>query len=198
MWAQATHSLSHALRRSTVNEAEGSDPLQPVLHEAQSELRRRLREACEAEAGDVANESSAEIRRLEDALLAAAVAAKHTIALREHIEQKASQRQEEASQPEHVSAVREFRDANGARWRAWPVIPGSAQPGRKTQRYLGEFHKGWVCFESLESSARRRLPQQPPRWHDLNDAELTSLLEQAISAPERTKAAKPGSADLRQ
>lgn len=180
-----------------MKEGEGSDPLEPVLRDAQAELRRRLSEACEAEAGDVANESSAEIRRLEDALLAAAVAAQHTIALREHIEQKASQRREEASQPEYASGVREFRDATGRRWRAWPVIPGSAQPGRKAQRYLGEFHKGWVCFESLDSSARRRLPQQPPRWNDLNDAELTLLLEQAISAPERTKADKPGSADVR-
>jgi hypothetical protein len=152
--------------------------LAPVLREAEAELERRLREACEAEAEGIASESTGEIRRLEDALLKAAVAAKHTATLRE-LAQSADE-----SRAERLSNVREFRDANGQLWRAWPVTPGLSREGR-AERYLGEFHKGWICFEALGSSARRRLPQRPARWAELPDSELTTLLEQAIRAPER-------------
>src|SRR5689334_9823642 len=62
-----------------------SHPLEPVLREAETELARLLREACDAEEKGVANESAAEIRRLEDALLSAAVAAKETLHLREQV-----------------------------------------------------------------------------------------------------------------
>ena len=173
-------------------------PLEPVLRDAEAELRRRLGEACEAESRGISSESTAEIRRLEDRLLAAAVAAEHTIALRRHIDQHPSapvgdaksDREREAtvsaeSTSEQSSRVREFKDARGQGWRAWPVTPGSARPGRTAERYLGEFHKGWICFEALDSSARRRLPLQPPRWLELADSELAQLLDEAISAPER-------------
>ena len=171
----------------------GKDPLEPVLRDVEAELTNRLREACEAEADGVSSESTAEIRRLENSLLAAAVAAEQTITLRRHIEQR---RSDASSQPEAAGGVpdespqpllklREFRDAEGRLWRAWPVTPGHARQGRSAERYLGEFHKGWVCFESLENNARRRLPSQPERWADLQESELCRLLDQAINAPER-------------
>ena len=72
------------------DDSSGKDPLEVVLREAEAELRSRLRDACEAEAGDIASESASEIRRLEDSLLAAAVAADQTIALRRHIEQRSA------------------------------------------------------------------------------------------------------------
>jgi hypothetical protein len=83
--------------------------------------------------------------------------------------------------------VREFRDSDGQLWRAWPVTPGQARPGRTAQRYLGEFHKGWICFEALESSARRRLAGQPAGWTELQERELCDLLQQAINAPQRKR-----------
>jgi hypothetical protein len=195
---------------SMPNSKEPPHPLEPVLRDAEAELRRRLREACDAESDDVTNDSVAEIRRLEDTLLKAAVAAGQTAALRRHIARTKSPNEEPSDRPAAaevskqerpadeeapavatprpvVGSVREFRDANGRMWRAWPVVPGSARSGRHTEQYLGDFHKGWVCFESLESSARRRLPQQQPRWSELDDRELANLLEQAISAPERRK-----------
>jgi len=58
------------------------ESLQKQLDEAESELRQRLEDACESEAKGVSNESTEEVRRLEDNLLAAAVAAKQTITLR--------------------------------------------------------------------------------------------------------------------
>jgi hypothetical protein len=175
------------------NDSSAKDPLEPVLRDAEAELRSRLRDACEAEANGVSTESASEIRRLEDSLLAAAVAAEQTIALRRHIAQRKAEMTDHAEgsanlSDEHgepVLKVREFRDSEGRLWRAWPVTPGQARPGRMATRYLGEFHKGWICFEALESSARRRLPKQPERWTELDQPELCQLLEEAINAPQR-------------
>ena len=180
---------------SRTDEKSAKDPLEPVLRDVEAELRNHLRDACEAEANGISTESSTEIRRLEDSLLAAAVAAEQTIALRRHIEERkadaAAQAEPTPPSPadaaEPVPRVREFRDATGQLWRAWPVTPGQARPGRVAGRYLGEFHKGWICFEALESSARRRLPGQPAGWTDLKDPELCHLLDQAINAPQRKR-----------
>ena len=171
------------------------DPLTPLLRDAEAELRSRLRDACEAEASGIATDSAAEIRRLEDSLLAAAVAAEQTLALRRHIERRAGEAREReessAARPNEPTAsvpkVREFRDAEGQLWRAWPVTPGQARPGRTAERYLGEFHKGWICFEALESTARRRLPGQPAQWTELKEPQLCQLLHQAINAPQRER-----------
>jgi hypothetical protein len=177
------------------DDPESGDPLEPVLRDVEAELRRYLREACEAEATGASTDTTSEIRRLEDSLLAAAIAAEQTIALRRHIDRRkaaaadmrsAALREAQPNESgERTPTVREFRDARGELWRAWPVTPGQAREGRTAQRYLGDFQKGWICFEALESSARRRLPKQPPRWTDLTDSELAGLLDEAISAPVR-------------
>ena len=221
------------------------DPLQPVLRDVEAELSRRLHEACEAEARGVSSESAAEIRRLEDALLAAAVAAEQALTLRRHMrrreggerareprdreEQDRAEREREEQEreerdraggeaqadgvqsapevtdaggaaapegdapPASGPAVREFRDSVGRAWRAWPVTPGLARPGRSTERLLGALHQGWICFEALDSSARRRLPCTRARWAEVRDEELEQLLEQAITAPER-KSGRPAAA----
>jgi hypothetical protein len=207
------------------------NPLKRALEDAEAELRRRLHEACEAEAKGVTTESTQEIRRLEDALLAAAVAAKQTIKMRSHLSDTASVEQERSvridpaadrkreSSPEagsdssrsdssrsdssrsdssrstaeqderHTSEVREFRDGSGRPWRAWPVIPGLNRASTGGRSFLGDFRNGWICFESLDSPARRRLPSPLPNWMDITDEELRLLLAQAIDAPGR---AKPG------
>ena len=185
---------------SSSDEKSGRDPLEFVLHDVEAELRNRLREACEVEASGISTESASEIRRLEDSLLAAAVAAEQTIALRRRIDQRKREgkeavdtgstrddRAEVTAASEPVIKVREFRDAEGQLWRAWPVTPGQARTGPAAQRYLGDFHKGWICFEALESNARRRLPTQPERWTELQEPELCQLLGQAINAPERRR-----------
>ena len=192
---------------------EQPDPLQPVLQDAEAELSRRLHEACEAEAGGLSSKTSKEIREIEDSLLAAAVAAGQTIALRRHIKKREEAEREKQSEEkppegkeaaerdptvatveggseESVSTVREFRDSAGQKWRAWPVIPGLSRTGRPTQ-YLGEFQRGWICFESLDSSARRRLPCAPARLAETKDEELERLLREAIMAPERKGSRKP-------
>ena len=72
------------------------------------------------------------------------------------------------------------------------VTPGQARQGRTAGRYLGDFHKGWICFEALESNARRRLPRQPERWTELQDPDLCQLLAEAITAPQRKRQREAG------
>lgn len=215
-----------------MSDRQEQDPLQPVLQEAEDELSRRLHEACVAESTGLASKTSAEIREIEDSLLAAAVAAGQAIALRRHIQQrdekdnagdaklaearaearkleKAAESKQgaelkkglEPGQPSLVpepldrdllglSSVREFRDSAGQQWRAWPVIPGLSRTG-KPRQYLGDFQRGWICFESLDSPARRRLPCAPARLAETRDEELERLLREAIVAPERKPTHKP-------
>jgi len=189
----------------TADDPPSSSALEPLLRDVEEQLRRRLHEACEAEANGVVSQSAAEIRRLEDSLLAAAVAAEQAITLRRHIDGRRAEKGDRVSTTgenaptsvgreadERALRVREFRDSNGQLWRAWPVTPGLARHSRTAERYLGDFHKGWICFESLEGPARRRLPQQPSAWTELRDAELVELLAQAITAPQRkTRSAPP-------
>src|SRR3954466_14473073 len=111
---------------SSPDEKSGADPLEPVLRNVEAELRSRLREACEAEASGLSTESAVEIRRLEDSLLAAAVAAEQTISLRRHMDQRKREKTAAAEMErtrhaygetnaasEVVPKVREFRDAEG-------------------------------------------------------------------------------------
>ena len=186
------------------------NPLQDLLDEAESELSRRLHEACEAEARGVSSDSTEEIRRLEDTLLAAAMAAERTLAARRHLDtsteggssqEPASAAPEDgATRPapsahdsgtsrEHSSpgstAVREFEDEAGRSWRAWPVTPNLARAREASRRSLGDFQEGWICFEAMDNSGRRRLPQMGRRWSDLPAEELPRLLAQAINVPSR-------------
>jgi len=202
---------------SSSSKPPGRDPLQNLLQDAETELRRRLEEACEAEAKGLSTESTEEVRRLEDNLLAAAVAAEQTITVRRHIRRRVSTERErpikideaadrtvergapadrkpgesavgeQAGKP--AMGVREFTDDAGRPWRAWPVVPGLSRASSSGRQFLGEFQDGWICFEGLGSSARRRLPYRHPGWANVTDEELQRLLQQAIDAPVR--ASKP-------
>ena len=191
------------------------DPLQKQLDDSENELRRRLEEACEAEAKGVATESTEEIRRLEDNLLAAAVAAKQTVALRSQMKDRAhterkrptitdggAKRDTQARAPVKgkpdtsvdegggkgdVVGVREFTDDEGRSWRAWSVVPGQSRASSSGGQFLGGFQNGWICFEGLNVSARRRLPFPREKWPNISDEELKHLLQQAIDAPLREK-----------
>ena len=195
----------------------GRDPLQNLLQDAETELRRRLEEACEAEAKGLSTESTEEVRRLEDNLLAAAAAAEQTITVRRHIKRRVSTERdrpikideaadrtvstgvpadrqpgepavgEQAGKP--AMGVREFTDGAGRPWRAWPVVPGLSRASSSGRQFLGEFQDGWICFEGLGSSARRRLPYRHSGWANVTDEELQRLLREAIDAPVR--ASKP-------
>ena len=193
------------------------DPLQELLEDTEDELRSRLRSACEAEAKGVSTETTEAIRRLEDDLLAAAVAAKQAIAVRSHMKRashekerdrpierdfaaardtrpttprarKRASRVEERGERE-VMGVREFSDDRGRPWRAWSVVPGLSKSSASGGGFLGDFQSGWICFESLGTSARRRLPYSRAKWPNISDEELRRLLERAVDAPLREKKA---------
>jgi len=187
------------------------DPLQKLLEDAENELRRRLEEACESEARGVSNESTEEVRRLEDNLLAAALAAKQTVAVRSHMKRRthaerersikidvAADRDTQTGAPDKAKpgstvnqrgedSVREFTDDEGRRWRAWPVVPGLTKASSSGHQFLGDFQNGWICFEGMGTSARRRLPYRQADWPDISDDELKRLIRQAIDAPVREK-----------
>lgn len=185
-----------------------SDPLHKLLDEAESELSRRLQEACQAEAHGIANESTAEIRRLEDTLLAAALAAERAVAARRHLQDAAldtlakahAEAQAQAELQANASAassgscpvadgtvVRQFEDEMGRRWRAWPVVPDTRRTQQSTLRGLGEYQDGWICFEALDDSGRRRLPGRGTHWSELPAEELPRLLKAAITVPARKR-----------
>jgi hypothetical protein len=178
---------------SSPSETSDRDPLQKQLDDAESELRRRLEEACEAEAGGVSTESTEEVRRLEDSLLAAASAAKQTIAVRNQMKRR---RYTEHERPIKIDdergekaaiGVREFTDDELRPWRAWLVVPGLSRASSNRHQFLGDFQNGWICFEGVDRSARRRLPYRQANWTNISDEELKHLVRQAIDAPVREK-----------
>jgi hypothetical protein len=197
---------------SSPSQSPNRDPLQNLLDDAENELRRRLEDACEAEAKGVSTESTAEIRQLEDNLLAAALAAKQTIAVRSQMKRRANpgrgrpikidaavdddtnERALRIGEPASTSStesdvigVREFTDDQGRSWRAWSVVPGLSKASSSGRQFLGNYQNGWICFEGLDTPARRRLPFSRAKWPTITDEELRQLLNQAFDASGRLK-----------
>lgn len=172
------------------------DPASPALHRTEAELNRTLDEVCHVD--DVAEESTGELERLDEALRTAASMTEQAIALRrqrradtEHptatmaapnAEARESMREVERTVD---GTSREFEDEGARRWRVWAVTPGQARPIETARRYLGDFARGWLVFETLDGSARRRLANYPADWHRRGDAELRALLAQAVEARRR-------------
>lgn len=177
----------------------------PRMDDAKALLVHRLEEACRTGLGDGPPETTGELLRLEDALVAAARATEEMLELRRQAKARKRARRnsadvqsaaeepradrlhgdEEVPLSQGQERIREFRDSTGSEWRAWAVIPGLASPN--AQRHLGELRDGWLAFEALDGSARRRLVHYPSNWMMLSEPELTSLLGEAAEAPVRKK-----------
>lgn len=174
-------------------------PLDNHSHEAQStadeierareELARHLEEACSSAIGEVPGETTGQLRRLDDALLAAARTAEGMIALKQKARAERGTLQAPTAEPmpadTHVERIREFVDSNGCQWRAWAVTPGQASTS--STRNLGDLSNGWLAFESLTGSGKRRLIDFPDDWMMLDDGALEELLERAAEAPARKR-----------
>ena len=156
-----------------------SDPLGVALHQTEAELAEKLQEACEPAERDISDESTVEVARLSESLLAAARAAKDVVSLRKR--RRGRTRSADVSSGE---AIREFVDAEGREWRVWPVTPGPGRLG-KAEQSLGEFQEGWLAFETLDETSRRRLPHYPTDWLTMSDERLRDLLRRAVDAPTR-------------
>jgi hypothetical protein len=86
-------------------------------------------------------------------------------------------------------ALRVYSDGDGNEWRAWPVTPST---GAST---LGiSYRDGWLCFERVDGSDRRRLAmaQVPPAWDALPDDRLEVLCRMAEPASRRPPSATGG------
>lgn len=156
-----------------------SDPLNAALHQTEVELSEKLAEACMPE-HRVSDESTAELARLSDSLLAAARAAKDVVTLRKRRRERARADSDETE----GETIREFADAEGREWRVWSVVPGQHRAGAR-ESSLGEFEHGWLAFETLDEEMRRRLPNYPVDWMDMPDPALCELLLRAVEAPTR-------------
>jgi len=171
------------------------------LERVREELARQLEEACATPVAHGA-ETTGQLRRLDDALLAAARTAEGLIALKQkaraeravaqggsgaHVEEPNAPGSDESES--HVERIREFRDHNNCEWRAWAVVPGQASTS--STRNLGDLRNGWLAFESLSGSGKRRLIDFPADWMTRSDEELEQLLERAAQAPVRKRS--PGS-----
>ena len=163
----------------------GPEGTTETLDRARAELARQLGDACEhADEGELP-ETTGELLRLEDSLLAAARATEHMIALRRKTRGDREVGADDKAAGEHLEGIREFRDRNGLEWRVWSVIPGRSSA--KAQRYLGELRSGWLAFETLDGRSRRRLAPFPANWIAASDEELQRLLDQAAEAPVRRR-----------
>src|SRR6476661_2880264 len=168
-----------------------SEPAQSTAEElerAREELARQLEEACATPVSQGA-ETTGQLRKLDDALLAAARTAEGLIALKqkaraEEVATQAPLADGTVTAP-HVERIREFRDRNGCEWRAWAVTPGQAST--TSTRNLGDLRNGWLAFESLSGSGKRRLIDFPADWMTLDDTQLEVLLGRAADAPVRKR-----------
>ena len=157
-----------------------SDPIVVALKHTEAELAEKLEEACVPDTREVSEESTAELAKLSDSLLAAARAAKDVVSLRK----RRSQEQRPGAQPPAGEAIREFTDSDGRAWRVWAVTPSQTRTSKRESN-LGEFEQGWLAFETLDEQLRKRLPHYPPEWRTMPDAKLQELLGLAVEAPTR-------------
>lgn len=159
------------------------------LERAREELARQLEVACATQISPTSPETTGQLRRLDDALLAAARTAEGMIALKQRARAEREVEQPDAAVGDagepHLERIREFHDRNGCHWRAWAVVPGQAST--TSMRNLGDLANGWLAFESMSDSGKRRLAKFPDDWMTLSDAELEGLLDAASEAPSRKR-----------
>jgi hypothetical protein len=85
---------------------------------------------------------------------------------------------------EDAMGLRTYKDPDGAEWRVWRVVPDSISFAT-----LGESYRdGWLCFERVDGSDRRRLSMThaPTDWDDLADDRLDALCRTAEPAMRRS------------
>lgn len=158
------------------------------LEDVRETLARQLEEACRTAVAGEPPETTGELRKLDEALLAAARTTEEMIALRKqaHREARASSALADlGAGTATVERIREFTDASGTPWRVWSVTPGQATTS--SPRNLGDLRNGWLAFESLETGAKRRLVNFPADWMTMTDRELEQLLDSAAVARPRKR-----------
>ncbi|MFN2567605.1 MAG: hypothetical protein ABR499_21635 [Gemmatimonadaceae bacterium] len=173
---------------------EHPDDVRPALQQAEAKLAQHLEEACEDyDRENIGEESTDELLKLEEELLAAARAADEAVRLRRRLG-KASQASAtepttpppaDASPEPFTTRVREFRTASGIEWRVWEVRPGTGGRPLKIELYPADYAQGWLTFELIQGEGRKRLPKFAADWTRAADADLERLLNEAVEVPKR-------------
>src|SRR5687767_6299527 len=92
------------------------DSLGLALQQTEAKLLEKLEEACPPETRDVSDESTAELAKLSDTLLAAARAAKDVIMLRQRRRKEEGASADTTTESTEGEAIREFTDRDGKAW----------------------------------------------------------------------------------
>jgi hypothetical protein len=202
-------------RRIAMTNPNNPNDVRPALRKAEAELARHLEEACE-DYENIGEESTDELVRLEEELLAAARAVDQTVRLRRKLDDAktvtddAKETATEAAPPESRARtepsvasspaasgdpggtrVREFRTASGSEWRVWEVRPGAGGRPARPELYPPDYARGWLAFELLSGQGRKRLPGFASEWTKAPDTDLELMLNQAVDVPNR-KRTPPG------
>ncbi len=172
--------------------------VRPALQRAEAELARHLDEACEDhDRENIGEQSTDELVRLEEELLAAARAVDKAVKLRRKLDDGGAPAEKEppadqAAPPRATgTGVREFRTSSGSEWRVWEVRPGVGGRSRKPELYPADYAQGWLAFELLDGERRKRLPKFAAGWSSADDADLEALLDRAVDVPRRKPRAEP-------
>jgi hypothetical protein len=187
-----------APRKVPMSTPEHPDRVRPELQRAEAEVARHLEEACEDyDRENIGDESTDELVRLEEELLAAARAVDKAVKLRRKLDEGGTAAEKEppaepSAPPEATgTGVREFRTASGSEWRVWEVRPGAGGRAQRPELYPIDYAQGWLAFELLDGERRKRLPKFAPGWSTADDADLEILLEEAVEVPRRKQRPQP-------
>ncbi|GAC1651450.1 MAG: hypothetical protein NVS4B3_12150 [Gemmatimonadaceae bacterium] len=96
---------------------------------------------------------------------------------------------------QHTVAVGEFSDAEGDQWRVWSVDPDEMHPTTRAEAFTADLADGWLVFERVDGSEKRRLCPIPHRWEQAGADELQAMLRRAGSVVRR-KPPAPAAATL--
>lgn len=153
-----------------------ADDLPSAILEAEQDLIESVEKACALEPRNPGEESTGELKRLEDALADATRAATRAVELRHRRRAQVGNGEDAGDTP----GVREFHLASGQGWRVWAVNPARGEGTRSIlERLEPEYRNGWLAFETIDGGERRRLAGYPAEWVKLDEKELAALLERA-------------------
>ena len=133
------------------------DNLLIALERTEARLAEKLEEACVPDTRDVSDESTAELAKLSDSLLAAAHAAKDVISLRQRRREKGGRT---ATAPDGGS-IREFSDRDAKEWRVWAVTPALSR-GSRRESPLGDFEMAGWCSRLSTAAGANGFHTTPP------------------------------------
>ena len=76
-------------------------------------------------------------------------------------------------------ALREFTDGFGVQWQVWDIAPEWLQARMRAEPDARGLREGWLVFEAVDGSEKRRASPVPRGWQVASDAELERMLRAA-------------------